>query len=106
MNTLQKATLTEISRDEKPVPKGQPVPVQFNPASMKLQISNSTEGGVSLVRQTRQYLGTSSTVMTVDLIFDKADEGPAGRPRAVRVCNDMVEKFVLPDYQDKDKQGL
>ncbi len=102
MSDLVKATLAEISADEK---VGTPVPVQFNPATMRLQISNSTEGGKSLGRQTRQYLGSSSTTLTLDLIFDTADEGDTDHPRSVRERTAIVEKFVFPVSQDKKKQA-
>jgi hypothetical protein len=105
MSELQKATLVEITPGEKPSEVGTPVPVQFNPATMKLQISNSTEGGQSRGKQTRQFLGTSSTTLTVELVFDTADEGTTRQPRSVRERTAMVEKFVLPKSKEKTKQA-
>jgi hypothetical protein len=105
MSALQKATLTEITPDEKATSVGQPVPVQFNPATMKLTISNSTEGGQSRGRQTRQYLGSSSTTLALELVFDTADEGSTDQPRSVRERTAIVESFVLPKSQGKDKQA-
>jgi hypothetical protein len=105
MSALQKATLVEITPDEKATPVGSPVPVQFNPATMRLQISNSTEGGESRGRQTRQYLGSSSTTLTIDLIFDTADEGTTDAPRSVRERTAIVEQFVFPKSQDQKKQA-
>jgi hypothetical protein len=102
--TLQKATLTELSPDGKTT-AGDPVPVQFNPATMKLQLTNSTEGGKSRGQQTRQFLGSSSTTLTVELIFDTADEGQTDSPRSVRERTSIVEKYVLPEAQGKDKQA-
>jgi hypothetical protein len=104
MSDLKKATLVEIKPDAKGTPVGDPVPVQFNPATMKLQISNSTEGGQSRGKQTRQFLGTSSTTLTLELVFDTADEGTT-KPRSVRERTAMVERFVLPKSKEKTKQA-
>jgi hypothetical protein len=93
---LTKATLQEIGADESATPVGDPVDVQFNPASLRLQIANTIEGGESRGRQVRQYVGSSSTTLTLDLSFDTADEGTRSRPRDVRERTAMVEKFVVP----------
>src|SRR5262245_9501176 len=66
---LAKATIGELTgnNDTK-----ENFDVQFNPATLRLQITNSVEGGDSRGRQVRQYLGSSSTTLTCDLIFDTA----------------------------------
>jgi hypothetical protein len=103
---LQKASLVELKPDGTPKdPKGTGTPVQFNPATMKLTISNSTEGGVQRGRQTRQFLGSSSTTLTIELIFDTADEGDTGSPRSVRERTAIVEKYVIPESQSQEKQA-
>ena len=70
--------------------------VQFNPASLRLQITNSVEGAQSRGRQVRQYLGSSSTTLTCDLIFDTADEGTTGGPISVRTKTEILERFLRP----------
>ena len=72
------------------------VPVQFNPTTMSLQMSNSNDGGSSRGRQTQQYNGSSSTTLTLDLEFDTADEGTTDRPVDVRTLTAGVRQFVLP----------
>src|ERR1700761_5423678 len=101
MSDLPKAMLFELKPDGRlqTDSTGQPRPgieVQFNPATMRLQISNATEGGESLGRQVRQHLGKSSTTLTLDLIFDTADEGTTVAPRSVRDRTAIIEKYVLP----------
>lgn len=102
MSDLKKATLFELNPDGKTLKKDskgkedQGTEVQFNPATMKLQISNATEGGESRGRQVRQHLGKSSTTLTLDLIFDTADEGTTDKPRSVRDRTAIIEKYVLP----------
>ena len=58
--------------------------VQFNPATLHLQISNNIEGGDSIGKQVRQFIGSSSTTLTCDLIFDTADEGTTDNPVSVQ----------------------
>jgi hypothetical protein len=95
MSDLKKATLFELNPDGTlKDPNG--TEVQFNPATMRLQISNATEGGESRGRQVRQHLGKSSTTLTLDLIFDTADEGTTSAPRSVRDRTAIIEKYVLP----------
>jgi hypothetical protein len=105
MSRLEKATLQAISSDESAAPLGEPIPVQFNPSSLRLQITNSVEGGESLGKQTRQYTGSSSTTLTLELIFDTADEGTTDSPRSVREKTMQVEQFVYPREEGGEKQA-
>lgn len=105
MSQLEKATLTPIKSDESGSELGPPIDVQFNPASLRLQITNSTEGGESRGRQARQYTGSSSTSLTLDLVFDTADEGSTDSPRSVREKTAAVEQFVYPKGEGEEKQA-
>lgn len=105
MADLKKATLQEISADAgaKPVP-GTEIEVQFNPASLKLDLANRVEGGDTRGRQNRQYLGKTSTTLSFDLHFDTADQGTADAPVSVRTLTASVERFVLPKGQGNTKE--
>ena len=104
MSDLKKATLFELNPDGSlKDPNG--TEVQFNPATMRLQISNATEGGESRGRQVRQHLGKSSTTLTLDLIFDTADEGTTSAPRSVRDRTAIIEKYVLPASTGEAKEA-
>lgn len=105
MSELKKATLQEIKSDEAGTPLDAPVEVQFNPTTLRLQINNTVEGGQSQGRQARQFIGASSTTLSLDLIFDTADEGTTDKPRNVREKTALVEKFVLPKGTGQDKQA-
>ena len=105
MSNLAKATLQEIGSDEQESPIGEPVAVQFNPASLSLQVTNQIEGNRSRGRQVRQYTGSSSSTLTLDLIFDTADEGTTDTPRSVREKTALVEKYVLPKGDGDQKQA-
>ncbi len=96
MAELQKALLQEVEANENQNPIGAPVPVQFNPTSLQLKLSNQSDGGRSRGRQRRQNNGQSSTVLSMELIFDTADEGTDTAPVSVRTKTREVERFVLP----------
>lgn len=76
---LQKAIIEELDGD---TGKGA-FPVQFNPTTLRLTLTNRVEGGQSQGKQVRQHLGPSSTTLSLDLIFDTADEGTTENPRSV-----------------------
>jgi hypothetical protein len=102
---LSKATLQEISGDNPPRDLGTPIKVQFNPTTLRLQLTNQAEGGKSRGKQTRQFLGNSSTSLTLDLVFDTADEGDTETPQSVRKKTALVEKFVVPKKEGSKKQA-
>jgi len=88
---LQKAIITELDgKTEKAFP------VQFNPTTLRLALSNRVEGGDSQGKQVRQHLGQSSATLSLDLIFDTADEGTTTNPVSVREKTKKVERFLVP----------
>ncbi|MBK5221617.1 MAG: hypothetical protein JJE52_01815, partial [Acidimicrobiia bacterium] len=93
MTALEKARLEVLDRNGATT---ESIPVQFNPSTMNLAMTNSIDGGDSRGRQTQQYNGTSSTTLTLDLEFDTADEGTDERPVDVRTRTAKVAQFVLP----------
>ncbi len=96
MGELEKVKLQEITSHRVPTTVGPEVEAQFNPTSMRLAHSNAVEGGAQGAQQTRQYMGKGSSVLTISLVFDTADEGTSGNPRSVREKVNFLEKFVLP----------
>lgn len=96
MPELSKATLLEIDNANQPRQGKLAVPVQFNPSSLRLAYSNQSEGGRSAGRQARQHTGMSSVTLTVDLVFDTADEGTTSAPRSVLERTREVEVFIKP----------
>lgn len=105
--TLVKAILVKLKDNKPETEDGTEIPVQFNPASLKLTLSNNTEGGQSTARPQRQYTGNSSTELAFDLVFDSADEaGPDGAgPRSVRERTGQIEQFVLAQTGSGDRQS-
>lgn len=105
--TLSKAILVKLKDNKPETEDGDEIPVQFNPSSLKLTLSNHTEGGQSTARPQRQYTGNSSTELAFDLVFDSADEaGPGGTdPRNVRERTAAVEQFVVAQTGSGDRQS-
>jgi hypothetical protein len=80
VTALAKAVLTELDQNGVVTDT---IPVQFNPTSLRLQMTNSTDRPELSGHQTRQYNGTSSTVLSIQLEFDTADGGVTGQARDV-----------------------
>jgi hypothetical protein len=70
--------------------------VQFNPTTLSLTLANRVEGGDSLGKEVRQNLGPSSTTLSLDLVFDTADEGTSAHPVSVRDKTKQLERFLVP----------
>lgn len=104
MTELRKATLTRLTAGDNPQEVLPAIAVQFNPATLRLALSNQTEGGQSRGRQERQFSGLSSTDLSFELVFDTADESAGGgRPRSVREKTALVEQFVLAESDSRDR---
>jgi len=104
MSALAKAKLQEISSDEKGTPLSDAIDVQFNPTTLKLQISPNMESGAPSGSQVRQAHGSVNTTLTFDLIFDTADEGSTDAPRSVREKTALIERFVVAKVEGTKKQ--
>jgi len=97
MTALMKAYLAEISSGDSPtIDQRTKVDVQFNPTTLRVQLSNRTAGGQQAGAQARQRPGTGEMQVSFDLVFDTADEG--GTTTAVSVLDKTksVERFVRP----------
>lgn len=97
MTEFKKATLQAVTQDPADPPKtdGEPIEVQINPATLRLQASASVDARKDAGRQRSQYQGTTST-LSFDLVFDTTDEGTTEDPVDVRLRTAAVERFVWP----------
>lgn len=93
MTELKKADLQVIDKNDTAT---ETIPVQFNPTTLSVTMSNSVDGGTSRGRQTQQYNGSASTQLSLDLHFDTADEGATAQPVDVRTKTNQIRQFVLP----------
>jgi Contractile injection system tube protein len=90
--SLEKAIITELDGDR----EIDEFPVQFNPTSLRLTLANRVEGGDTRGKEVRQNLGPSSTTLSMDLVFDTADEGTTESPVSVREKTKRLERFLVP----------
>jgi hypothetical protein len=79
------------------VPDGRPVPVQFNPTSLKLERNNDTSTGAKTLAQRRQQPNEGHVTLSLELVFDTAEGGPDGKPMDVRVLTAGLRQFAEPD---------
>ena len=106
MSALTKAQLGEITdRDPPTEVPGTLVDVQFNPTTLRLQISNKTAGGQQSGAQARQRPGTGEMQVSFDLVFDSADEGSTEAGVSVLDKTQMVERFVRPRGNTPGKEA-
>ena len=70
------------------------VTVQFNPQSLKVALSNQNSGGDQPGGSSRQFVGSGSSKLTVELIFDTSDDGSD-----VRAKTQEVGYFVMAREQ-------
>jgi len=101
--SLEKAELIRLS-DGDPPTEVEIIPVQFNPATLKLTVGANVAVAESTGRPSAQYAGTSSSLV-FDLVFDTADEGVDGRPRSVREKTGKIEQFLLPTGPQGQRQA-
>ncbi|GGR98278.1 hypothetical protein GCM10010169_48560 [Micromonospora fulviviridis] len=94
---FKKASLQEVSPQPTNPPKnvGNPIEVQINPATLRVQMTSTADFGKDAGRQKTQYQGSTST-LTFDLVYDTADEGTTEAPVDVRTRTRQLERFVLP----------
>ncbi|WP_342807638.1 hypothetical protein [Alteromonas sp. M12] len=102
MSNLVKATLQKVLADEAETEDGEAFPVQFNPSSLKIRITNQIEGGRSAAKQVRQQTGNSSRVLSMELVFDTADEGSQNAPVSVRQKTKQLEQFISTPENNPD----
>jgi len=98
--TLAKAKLIPIINDQPSQDESTHITVQFNPASLKLNISNNvqadTAGGNS--GNSAQYVDRSSSTLTIQLLFDTsvAQEGVEVNSDVRVLTNRIVSTFLVP----------
>jgi hypothetical protein len=91
---------------------GDPIEVQFNPTSLRLQRQNNADtGGVTARTQRRQYPAAQPATLTFDLEFDTAEEAAVTQDEGegtthyvdVRTRTALVRQFVEPPANDVRK---
>lgn len=106
MTALARATLQRLVADSRGgasagrVPDGEPVPVQFNPASLRLARRNNVDRtGITTGSQKRHQAAPEAATLSFDLEFDTAEQGQAGQHVNVREWTALLRQFVEPNPQ-------
>ncbi|MDD7965483.1 CIS tube protein [Actinomycetospora lemnae] len=103
MTELAPATLQRLSylrragknRKARVEPQGPAVPVQFNPATLKISRKNNVDrGGVTTKTQKRQHPATEGSTLAFDLEFDTAEQGSAASRVSVRDWTALLRQFI------------
>lgn len=98
---LEKARLVKITWDEEGqvVETSDPVPVQFNPETLKVAYANRSAGGDQRGGSAVQFVGSGTTKLSLDLWFDvtaPAPSRPADEADDVRLLTRKVVDFIEP----------
>jgi hypothetical protein len=114
--TLVKAQLVQVQFDKdnktKDVPNARTVPVQFNPDSLKVSLSNQLSGNDNAGASAIQYVGSGTSKLTFDLWFDvttpEHNQRPVGDsgeiPDDVRKLTEEVAFFIKPEQDKKNSK--
>lgn len=88
---LAKAKLVEIKWDAEqktaePVDDGKVVETQFNPATLKLTFANQNRGGDQPGGSSKQFVGSGTSKLMVELLFDTSETGGDVRKQTEKVA--------------------
>ena len=84
-------------------PDGNPITVQFNPTSLKIDRNNDTSGGADTRAQRRNRPNEGHATLSLELEYDTAEGGPDGQPLDVRACTQDLRQFTEPPKDDPKK---
>jgi hypothetical protein len=96
---IEKAQLIKINWDTNNDPheisgSDEPVNVQFNPETLKISYSNQLSGGDSSGTTARQFVGSGTTKLSIDLWFDVTVL--SDQENDVRVLTGKIIDFIKP----------
>jgi hypothetical protein len=105
--TLAKAQLIETDAQGNVKSGGKTVPVQFNPQTLKLNYSNTFGSGNQPQGSSTQFVGTSTTKLSLELWFDVTLPAPDGLPDAggdVRKWSQLITYFMTVQNPNAQQQ--
>lgn len=108
---LEKAKLVEIrwnanQQAAERVDGGKTVEVQFNPENLKVTYSNENRGGDQPGGSSRQFVGSGTSKLAVDLLFDTSDSGADVRRRTEEVAFFIQAKAEAGEASRRTPPGL
>src|SRR5947209_4016298 len=102
-----KAYLTVVDNNEQPI--GKPVTVHFNPSSLSVSFristssSSQTAGPAGANEANRLHRTSTSSSLTLDLLFDTTTTGEDVRTTTGRIIDDMI---APPGTKGKNENEL
>jgi hypothetical protein len=76
--------------------QGDPIPVQFNPTTLRIDRTNDTSGGLTTRAQRRHRPNEGHATLSLELEYDTAEGGPDGTPLDVRTRTQDLRQFAEP----------
>lgn len=103
---IEKAQLIKIAWDTNNDPhelsESDPVDVQFNPETLKITYSNQLSGGNTGGTAARQFVGSGTTKLSLDLWFDVTVL--SDQENDVRLLTGKIIDFIKPGEQTGENQ--
>jgi hypothetical protein len=99
---VARAKLVEIEWDANqnqasPISDGKTVDIQFNPESLRLTYANENRGGNQPGGSGRQFVGTSTSKLSLELLFDTTEvRETSDNQNDVRKKTEQVAYFIKP----------
>ncbi len=108
---LEKARLVEIrwnanQQSAERVDGGKLVEVQFNPENLKVTYSNENRGGDQPGGSSRQFVGSGTSKLAVDLLFDTSDSGADVRRKTEEIAFFIQAKADAGEGSRRTPPGL
>lgn len=88
-------------KSAEPLTDVDPVEVQFNPQSLKINFANENKGGDQPGGSSKQFVGSGTSKMSVELLFDTTASGKDVRKQTEKVAFFIQAK---PDPKNKNKR--
>ena len=105
---IEKAYLQKVTwgRDHTATTQGNQLKVQFNPQTLRVSYSNQKAGGRQPAGSAVQFVGSGSTQLTVELVFDVTAPLPDGSTHTdVTDLTQPVVAFIKPESQQQTSGG-
>lgn len=108
---IAKAKLTEVKWKDKssppvPVESGVTIDAHFNPQNLKLTYANENKGDNQSKGASQQHIGSGTTKLAVELLFDTTRSSENGNDQDVRKQTEKIAYFMKPKNDPKTKKPI
>lgn len=108
---VAKAKLTEVEWKDKSSPpvtvkNGVTIDAHFNPQNLKLTYANENKGDNQSKGASQQHIGSGTTKLAVELLFDTTRNSENGKDQDVRKLTEKIAYFMKPKNDPKTKKPI